>query len=61
MTKKHYEKLAEILGELVKEGNSARTIARVVEWCEEDNPRFNSSTFMTAVNTNANKQTSESP
>ena len=55
MTKKHYEKLAEILGELVKEGNSARTIARVVEWCEEDNPRFNSSTFMTAVNTNANK------
>lgn len=55
MTKKHYEKLAEILGELVKEGNSARTIARVVEWCEEDNPRFNASTFMTAVNTNANK------
>ncbi len=55
MTKKHYEKLAEILGELLKEGSSSRTIARVVEWCEEDNPRFNSTTFLNAINKNALK------
>jgi hypothetical protein len=61
MTKRHFEKLAEILGSAMPEldGTSYRIgtmlCERIAALCEEDNPHFDRARFCAAVNAHAKR------
>lgn len=50
MTKKHFEKIAQILGQAKREKEFSQMVNRLMNFFEEENPNFDRSVFLRAVN-----------
>ena len=49
MTKKHFEKIAQILGKMKREQEFHQMVNRLMNFFEEENPNFDRSKFLEAV------------
>ena len=49
MTKKHFEKIAQILGQMKREDEFHKMVNRLMNFFEEENPNFDRSVFLEAV------------
>jgi|TARA_B100000085_G_scaffold213019_1_gene197139 hypothetical protein len=49
MTKKHFEKIAQILGQMKREQEFHKMVNRLMNFFEEENPNFDRSIFLETV------------